>query len=208
MNSRIVLRTSLLKITLLCAILAMVIGVSSGAALAQDGSAKVAVCNSLKVVQQTTEFKDLQLTLQNDAKQLSTEADQRKANLNKMQGDLALYKPETKEFATKNGELLHATIDYEAWANVMQREMARKTKQQIKSLYDKMDASIATLAKSKGISIVVNDQHPDITDANMEKADPNQLAAALATRTILFDDAKVDITDEVIAAMNRDYVKH
>ena len=163
-------------------VLAMVIGLSGASALAQDAPTKLAVCNSLRVVKQVQEYKDMQLTLQNDSKQLTTQADQRKADLNKMQTDLQLYKPETKEFATKNQELLTATINYEAWANIMQREIARKTKVQIKNLYDKMDATIATLAKAKGITVVVNDQHPEITDADMEKADPNQLAAALATR--------------------------
>ena len=200
MNSRIAVLVS--------AALVMVLNLGSGAAVAQDANAKVVVCSATRVLKQTQEYKDMELMLQSDSKAFQNEATSRKAKLTQMQTELSMFKPETKDFKQKNDDLLHASIDFEAWANVMQREEARKQKQQIRQLFDKMDTTIASIAKTRGINVVIADQRPELSDDQIEKADPNQLLIALASRTILFTDPKQDITQDVVNAMDRDYAKH
>ncbi|MDP9173229.1 MAG: OmpH family outer membrane protein [Planctomycetota bacterium] len=201
MNSKIALSVSV--------VLAIVLSLGAGVVQAQQASSNVAICNVMKALKQTKEFKDMQIAMQTDNKGFNDQLSQRKAKIGQMQTELQILKQDSPEFAAKNKDLLDYSIESDAWAGIMQREEARKEKQQTKGLFDKMDATIAKLAQSKGITLIVSDQHPELSAAEIEKADPNQLSAMLVTRTVLYNDPKLDITQDLVNAMDQDYMgKH
>lgn len=66
-------------------------------------------------------------------------------------------------------------------------------------LFEKIDASVAELAKSRGYTLVLSDDQDSMSPNNPTEA---QAKAAIYGRRVMYADGVVDITDEVVELMN------
>jgi Skp family chaperone for outer membrane proteins len=169
---------------------------------------KIAICNPLTVAQKIQESKDIAEKAKADKKSLESTAAEKQEKLKAMQAELQLLIPDSPQFAEKNQSLLQASIEYEVWQKMSDLDLARKSKNSVRGLFDKIQSMTAQIAQAKGITLVIADRHIDLPD-NIDNMDQNTLEQLIMQRTVLYNDTKLDITQEVIVKMDEAYnAKH
>jgi Skp family chaperone for outer membrane proteins len=111
--------------------------------------------------------------------------------------------PDTDAYTEKNKALIQFQIDTEVWAKMMDMDQQRKQKTSNKMLFDKIQDAVAQVAKDRGFTLVISSHTPEIPD--LESIDVNTLNAMLLQRTVLFNDPKMDITQDVVIALDKAY---
>jgi Skp family chaperone for outer membrane proteins len=171
-------------------------------ARAQENT-RVATANTGQVFNQIRETKDLQQKMDEQRKSLAQQEQAKRAALNAVQEARNQFKPDSDQYREKNGELMRTAIEFETWGRVNQADLTREQKQQMKTLFDKIEQAVGEVAKQKGIDVVVADQRGEIT--NLEQLNPDQLRVLLNQRIVLYSGPKTDITNDVIAYMDKNY---
>lgn len=171
-------------------------------ARAQEVS-KVGTANTGQIFSQIKETKDMQQKITEMGKNLAQQEQAKRANITALQEARNQFKPESDQFKQKNEELMRAAIDFESWGRINQAEVQREKKQQMKYLFDKIEAAVGEIAKQKGLDIVVADQRGEIN--NLDQINEDQLRVLLNQRIVLYSSSKNDITNDVIAYMDKNY---
>jgi Skp family chaperone for outer membrane proteins len=187
---------------------AMLIAAASFAlpASAQNAQIKIAVANPSSILMNLQETKDMQARLDQEKKTLGNIELDKRAKIKDLTSARDALKPDAPQYAEKNKELQAAQVDLEVWGRIMQADGQRSFKTQLKTLYDKVTAGIADVAAEKHIDLVLAEIKPEIPD-NLEQVNPDQLRALMTQRNILFVASQLDITNEVVAAMDARYAK-
>lgn len=174
------------------------------AAKAQDDlPTRVGVCNPVKVISGLDEFNDINKALKDEHDANQKSIDDQTKKIQSMQDQLAIFKPDSPEYKKQSEDILKAQVELKAFADLSDAKLAREQKEKLKALSDKMDSFIADEAKIKHFNLIIADQQTDIPD--LDKVDMNTLRAMLFQRTVLFTENRLDITQDVIVAMNKAY---
>lgn len=192
-----------LPMMLMAAFFAATILAPLQAAHADGTGVKIAVCDPLKVLMQIQEYKDSNDKFKAEENSLQQELNNRKTKLQSMQDQLKLIMPDSPQYTDQNQQFLQYNYETEAWFRVMTAELQRKDKARAKEMFDKVQAAVADLAKDRQIDLVISSFAPDITDP--DKVDPQNYRFLLLQRSVLFSDPKLDITQDVIVAMDKAY---
>jgi len=185
------------------AALALAIGLAA-APMARGDDVKICVCNPMKVLQQMQEFKDLEAKTKADQQQVMAQMKQKKDDITAKQEALNLLLPDSPQYAQQNEDLLKASIDYKNSADLAQAHFVREEKNHIKALFDKVQAAAGKVAQAKGYNLVISSHQPEIE--NVDNIDVQNLTAALLIqRVVLYSDPKLDITEDVLVALDKDY---
>ena len=94
--------------------------------------------------------------------------------------------------------------EYEAWQKIVQADLERQQKMQMKAIFDRITESIGQVASSRQIDLVIAGVRPELPD-NLDQINTNDLRARLISRNVLFSVPQVDISNDVIAAMDARY---
>jgi Skp family chaperone for outer membrane proteins len=167
---------------------------------------KIAVANPSTILMSLQETKDMQAHLDQEKKTLGNIELDKRAKIKDLTSARDALKPDAPQYAEKNKELLAAQVDLEVWGKIMQADGQRTFKQQLKQLYDKVTAGIADVAAERHIDLVLAEIKPEIPE-NLEQINPDQLRALMTSRNILFVASQLDITNDVISAMDAKYSK-
>src|ERR1041385_6578770 len=97
----------LLPITLLAAICSAAVP-----ALAQQQPARIVVANTIRIFNEMQETKDLQASLQQNARNVGVEDGRRRNELENIKTTRDRFKTDTPEFNNENQKLVKASIDY------------------------------------------------------------------------------------------------
>jgi Skp family chaperone for outer membrane proteins len=165
---------------------------------------KVAVCNPLQILTQIQEYKDVMAKLKQDGDTLNNQVQVKKGQLQTEQDEIKLLLPTSDEFEKKIEKLTEDSADTQAWMQAMQVNFARKQRIADKDLFDKVLKAVAQVAQSQGITLVMNDAHPDFP-VDSDKMDLNQFFQMVLMHTSLYNDPKLDITQQVIITMDKTY---
>jgi Skp family chaperone for outer membrane proteins len=175
-------------------------------AAAQNAAPRIAIANPGRILSELQETRDLEQKMEAEVRNLQAQLQERNTKLEELRQARGAFKPGTEQHEAKNKELLQASADLEVWTRVMQAEQQRQRKQRMKLLFDKITTAIGEVAQQKEIDLVIADIRPDVPE---EMDDPrytfDMLKAALNQRNILYHSARVDISSEVIAAMDARY---
>jgi Skp family chaperone for outer membrane proteins len=181
-----------------------VLSLVAGTAQAQDVP-RVAICNPGKVFDGLTERKAIQDQLVAKRNELQAQAKQKQDAIDQLKVTRDGYDPKSAKYEEANQRLLEMAIQFDSWAKIQEQSLAGLEKTKVNGLYDKITSAVKALAEEKKIDLVIAAQDPQI-DINKVTAD--QLRAVLMTRNIMYSNDKkdnVDITDAVIAKMNKEY---
>ena len=186
----------------------LVVGLLSGARSAgAEESPKVATVNPQKVfdtMQETQEKKKAQNT---EVKDLQAQEDQQLNEIKEMQKQRdATMRKGAPEYTSRTNEIMDKTIKLRVWHEVKNQELGRRHKEEVKALFDKIQATVAQIAQERKIDLVVADYAIEIPD-DLDAVQPDQLNALLRQRQVLFAAKGVDITAEVIARLDAAYSK-
>jgi Skp family chaperone for outer membrane proteins len=179
----------------------------SGAAFAQSpqsGPAKIAVVNPSRIFSDMQETKDYRQKLEAEQQKFLTEKKDRETKLKDLQSQRDLLKPDSPQYSQANDNFMKEAIDYDTWSKITVARLEGEQKQQTKSLFEKIVQVTQEVAQQRGIDVVIADQRPPMPD-NLAQVNVQQLQALLASRNILYVNSKVDISQDVIAALDAKY---
>lgn len=171
-------------------------------ARAQEAT-KLGIANTSQIFSQIKETKDLQQKIQEHVKSLGQQEQTKRANIGALQEARNQFKPESQQFQEKNQELMRAAIEMETWGRISKADLDREKKQQMKYVFDKIEAAVSDVAKQRGLDLVIADQRSEI--GNVEQISEDQLRVILNQRIVLYSTPTVDITNDVIAYMDKNY---
>jgi Skp family chaperone for outer membrane proteins len=172
---------------------------------AAQNAPRIAIANTAKILNDLQETKDLNQKIANDLKALDAERVAKQQKVTDLQAQRDQLKPDAPMWADKNKEWLQARIDFEIWAQLQQVNLQTQQKMQMRALFDKITQTVAEVAVSKNIDLVIAEQRVEIPD-NLEQLNPDQLKAIIGQRNVLFaNSTSVDITNDVITAMDAKY---
>lgn len=174
------------------------------AALAQTPAEKVAIVNPARAFNEAQETRDLRAKLENDRKQLEDQERQKRQRIQELQNARDQLRPDAPQYAERNRELQQAAVEFEVWGRMVQQDVQRNQKLQMKQLFDKIANATAEVAKAKGVDLVVTQFNPE-TPENLDQINADQLRALLNSRNVLYFNEAADLTDEVIAALDAAY---
>lgn len=166
--------------------------------------AKIATVNAAKVFNEIQETKDLKSKMENDQKNLQASDLERKTKLKDMQNARDALKPDAPQFEKSNQDLMQAAVDYEVWQRVQGANIQRMQKQQMLSIFNKITTAVSQVATQKGLDLVIAEQRPEVPD-NLDQLNVDQVRLLINQRNVLYSTPNVDVSNDVIAAMDAAY---
>lgn len=173
-------------------------------ASAQNASPRVAICNPAKVFQDCQEVKDLRAKMEQQQKLLGQQKLEKQQKLKDIQNARDALKPDAPAYGEKNRELVQAAVEYKTWEQITQLDVDREQKQQMLSIFNRITTTIAEVATSKQVDIVLAEQRPELPE-NLEQINLDQLRAVIISRNVLFSNPAIDITNDVTTALDAKY---
>lgn len=134
---------------------------------------------------------------------LSEEADRRRQQVETLRKALTdAYKPGTPEYKQKQSELREAEVRFKAWGETEDENLKDAHKQSLLEIYDDVRTVVATLAKEKGIDLVLT--YDRLTES---APDSESLRRQILLQKVLYYNPTLDITDAALAALNEQFRK-
>ena len=173
-------------------------------AAAQATTAKVATANPARIFNEIQETKDLQAKFNADLGTLNDQRKQKELQINDTKAARDSLKPDTAQWAERNKELVRLAVEYEAWQKIVQADLERQQKVQMRAIFDRITETVGQVATSRQIDLVIAEVRPELPES-LDQLNTNDLRARLISRNVLFSVPQVDISNEVIAAMDAKY---
>jgi len=150
------------------------------------------------------ETKDLKQSMENQRKQLESDANARQQKVKDLQAQRDLLKPDSAQYQDADKSFMKEAIEYDTWSKITTAQIQGQQKQQMKVLFDKIVSTTGQVAQQRGFDLVLTDQRPDLPE-NLQAINVDQLRAILNGRNVLYTNNKVDITGDVVAALDASY---
>jgi Skp family chaperone for outer membrane proteins len=173
-------------------------------AAAQATTAKVATANPARIFNEIQETKDLQAKFNADLGTLNEQRKQKELQINDTKAARDSLKPDTAQWAERNKELVRLAVEYKAWQEIVQADLERQQKMQMRAIFDRITETVGQVATSRQIDLVIAEVRPELPE-NLDQMNTNDLRARLISRNVLFSVPQVDISNDVIAAMDAKY---
>jgi Skp family chaperone for outer membrane proteins len=165
----------------------------------------IAIADPAAIALKIRETQDMLAAMKDDQKTLQDQMTAKQQDLKKLQQALTYLNPNTPSYDQANQQLLSESIAYDAWVQEEQLDLNRRLKNNVKRLFDEIQDAVATVAQKKGINLVIADQRPDIPD-NLDNVDIRVLQDLISRRTVLYSDQSRDISGEVQALLDQNYL--
>jgi Skp family chaperone for outer membrane proteins len=168
---------------------------------AAAGPAKTAVCDLFVVLKNYDRGNDLKKELKARVDKITAEGDKRGKEITKIQDTLEELKPGSKEYDVQLNKMTQLTIDRQAFLNYQDELAKRETFRYTKEVYQDVLDGIEKVAKERGVQLVLFKESPNLVSRTYD-----ELLEQISRRKVLFSDPSLDITDDVLKRINRDYV--
>jgi Skp family chaperone for outer membrane proteins len=164
------------------------------------------VVNTAKVLQSMQEMKDVQAKLDADKNSLKTLTDTHQADLTNMQQEIRNGpKPDTQQYDDMLQKLDKTAVEYDSDLKLKQVELSHNYSKQLKAIFDKIEVTVADISKQKGLDLVLTEMKPELAPGQQNTMTPDQLLQVLIQRNVLYAGGNIDITDDVISALDAQY---
>jgi Skp family chaperone for outer membrane proteins len=175
-------------------------------AAAQDGP-RIAIVNPAKVFNEMQETKDLKQKMESDRQAIQAEGKRRQDEVEEAKKKRTVLVEGTDDFNKANKDMIEKAIGLQVWQELIKADLARQQKGQMSSLFKKIEEATKEVALAKKIDLVIVEQKIDLpTEAGaMEQINVDQLRALINQRTVMYNNGKYDITNDVLAAVDAKY---
>jgi Skp family chaperone for outer membrane proteins len=172
-------------------------------AAAQD-TPRIAVVNPAKVFNEMQETKDLKQKMESDRKTITDEGTRRGQEVEDAKKRRALFNEGTDDFNKANKEYLEKVISAQAWQELIKADLQRQQKSQMKNLFEKIEQATKEVAQARKLDVVIIEQKTDLP-SDLDQINVDQLRGLINQRTILYNNGRFDITNDVLAAVDAKY---
>lgn len=167
---------------------------------------KIAVANTGRILQEIKEFKAFEGKIKTKVEDARRQQETLQTRAKELQGQRDQFKAGSPEYDRANSDLLKVVAEAQVLGQLAQQDIIRDQKRQVKAILEKIVNQVKTIAQSKQIALVVAQvTPPDLSDENWEKLNPDQATNLLLSRNILFASTEMDITNEVITALDASF---
>ena len=187
-------------------LIAAALACTNSVASAQTQPAKIAIANPAKIFAELKETADLRKAMEAKEDQVKKMQFEKQQKIKDLQAKRDNFKSDSQSFAEANRDLMAAAVDYEVWGRMTQAEVQGEQKRQLLSIFNRITTTVSEVATQKGIDLVITDQRPEIPE-NLDQVNVDQLRAMINSRNVLFFKPQVDISADVVAALNAKYEK-
>jgi Skp family chaperone for outer membrane proteins len=175
----------------------------AGVAAAQDNP-RIATVNPARVFNEMQETKDLKQKMENDRQTITAEGQKRQQDIEEARKKRQLFQEGSEEAVKANKDLVAKTLEAQVWQELIKADLARQQKVQMKSLFEKIEAATNEVAAARKLDLVIVEQRVDLP-ADLEQINVDQLRGLINQRTVMFNNKKYDITNEVLTAVDAKY---
>jgi Skp family chaperone for outer membrane proteins len=177
-----------------------------GAALAganglKPGPSKVAVCDIRRVVVEYKKFVDLKDAITKQQEAAQGELEKRRQMINGFIDQRKELKRGSADDKKLDDLILEKSVEAQAYGELTRNRLERQQYEGLRECYQNVLAAVDVYAKQNGIDVVLSNR-----DVKLDEAKNSQdLESLIAARYILFSDAGVDITNDVLKQLNDAY---
>lgn len=190
--------------------IALLVGLAMSAfaptASAQTQPVKVATANPARIFQELKETGDLRKAMEAKQQQVQNANNEKQLRIKDLQAKRDQLKPDSAGYADANRDLMQAAIDYEVWKQVTQVEIQAEQKRQLVNIFTRITNAVSEVATARGIDLVITEHRAEIPD-NLDQLNVDQLRNLINSRNVLFFKPQIDISADVVAALNAKYEK-
>jgi Skp family chaperone for outer membrane proteins len=185
----------------------LVAAVAPRVAAAEDGPTKIATINPSKVLGQMQETKDKNQSQSTELQNLEKEQKQKVDEIKGMTEHRdSFLKKGTSEYNDATAKILEKSISLKTWFELTKSQLARRHKEEIMALFDKIQAATAQIAQEKKIDLVMTDYGIDVPE-DMESVSLEALHAMIRQKNVIYSRKGIDISAEVTARLDAQYKK-
>ena len=187
-------------------VLSGLLAASAAVAQTPPAATHIGVVNVAEVFHSMQEMKDVQAKADADNNSLQTLKSDHQASLTNMEQEIRNGpKPDTQQYDDMVKAAETKAVEYDSDLKLKQVELAHSYTKQIKAIYDKIEASVAEVAKQKGLDLVLTEMKPQLAPGQQNSMTPDQYLQVLLQRNVLYSAGEIDITNDVIAALDAQY---
>ncbi|MCH2138895.1 MAG: OmpH family outer membrane protein [Phycisphaerales bacterium] len=179
-------------------ITASVVGMLAAASSLAPNPSAVAVVDLGKVFSGLNAWQALQDTKTQMAEAAQQDAAAQRSRIEELQADLEDFPESSDRHRDALRALQLAAIEFEANLTYRESQMSRFESRAIRDLYESIREAAAEYATANGFDMVLVDD--GVTPIPEDAQDP---IAMISSRRVLFASSGMDITDGLIAAMNK-----
>ena len=161
---------------------------------------KTAVCDLFIILKNYDRGNDLKKELKARVDKITAEGDKRGQEITKIQNTLEELKHCSKEYDAQLNKMTQLTIDRQAYLNYQDELAKRETYRYTKEVYQDVMEAIEKVAKERGFQLVLFKESPNLVSRTYD-----ELLEQISRRKVLYSDPSLDITDDVLKRINRDY---
>jgi len=160
---------------------------------------KIAVVNPSRIFNEMKETKALNDRMQQEMVKFEETRRQKIAAIEQIKKSRNDMRPDHPQYEELNNELLKAQAEAEVWVKTQAVLNDQRQKRQTKMIFEKVQASVAAVAKQHNIDLVISDTKDGLPDGpELEKADIRALKAAIYQKDVLYAGERLDISTLVL----------
>ena len=163
---------------------------------------RVAVIDIVRVFNEFDQTKVLNQKMSALENDLTNQDQKKNQELETQKAALKAYAPSSAEYKKQNDELKRMMVEYQIWKLSKQDEVAQAHLDWINKTYKKVEDQVGATAKAKNFQLVITRQELDtsITDSKV-------MLKQIIERKVIYSDASIDLTDEVLSSLNAQFSK-
>ncbi len=195
--------TRIAVLVLVAATLGMIGYMTADAQPAGAGSSSgVAVVDVKYVFDNIREKSKIQGDLQAEGDKVRAEHTERKKAIELLKADIDVLPKGSDARKAKLAELERQSIDLQAWVMYKTQELNRQRSLETERIYKKMAETVGKMSQERGIDIVLMKEQELRIPQN---AKPEQAAALMEIRKVLYASNDIDLTMPLVQRMNAEF---
>jgi len=131
---------------------------------------------------------------------LLKEQNAKRDEINRLAAKLQQHTPDSEAYKSTQDEIRTKTAELETWTKLQGQELVQEESRIIREIYEDVEAAAGKFAKRYGYTLIFKEDDLDLARSRMA-----ELKIKVALKKILYFDPSVDITDDLLKALNKTY---
>ncbi len=164
----------------------------------QASPSRIAVVSIRRIFENCRKNTQWQQVMEAERKKIMAELEKISSEARAFMADMETRKPGSTDYLNLMREMMEKESLLDAKEKVYQQNLTFREQQWTEQLYLEIVAAIGKVAEQKGLDLVLAKE-----DNQFPAASPNELLLVIKTSKVLFHTNKMDITNEVLAAVDK-----
>ncbi|NOZ21587.1 MAG: OmpH family outer membrane protein [Planctomycetes bacterium] len=171
-------------------------------ACGKDRAPKIGVVNVTKVYDNYKKKRDMENDLRAQREQKSRVIHEKEKEIKRLTDEIKLLELGSDARKKREADLEKRQVDLQSFTRVTVGNMATRTREIMQRLYTEVVEAVQKYGRQNGFDLIIKWENVEVESKTMD-----ELLYKINQRTVLFASDHVDITDEVISALNAGYSK-